>query len=44
MGYKCDQCNYIGKKICAMGKMHLCPSCYEDYAGEHWISQEREKE
>jgi len=43
MGYRCDQCSYEGKKIVGLGKLSLCPSCYEDYAGSAWVKEQKEK-
>ena len=39
---KCPDCGSVRKRYMPLGNKKLCIDCYEEYAGEHGISKERE--
>ena len=38
---QCDECGNNRSKMHRLDALSLCTECYEDYAGEYYVSTER---
>lgn len=39
---RCPDCGSLRKRYMILNDKKICGDCYEEYAGEFWISTERE--
>lgn len=41
---RCPDCDSLRKRYMWLGNQKVCGDCYDEYAGENWISNEKEKQ
>ena len=40
---RCPYCNSLRKRYMLFGEKKICIDCYEEFAGDAWIKEQREK-